>query len=524
MGDTTHGYVPRDYRRVCDQCGLLFNRSRLHRKGPWIFCDICDARGDRIREEEDAAIARQRPFRILPVPNAKPLTVDSPYEWEAEEAFIFDFIAMTSPSKLVGESPRADAAAWAATYMGDIIIEGERPEIWLSSARKCLDTNIAYLLSIQYGSITGPSVANSNPRYGGFLRSGVYTTSDVIQAGLAFLRAFQVTGEQEHLNGAKRCATFIRRAQCRDLQTPYTTYPSGGAAYHVGGVSASLAESNSLLSSQYNLADVSAAEFLVELGDELGMSATFGDAASTSFFTAATQATIETMIDEITAFGTTGAKDANASGEYVSGLDPERVRQYYTAASSNGSSGAGVWNVSTTTTGAIVASAIKGIFAVNGSEDSTVTATLAWLADFTANSSNATPSTNTQQRTYDTITGDYDPAVAPAVSLKVQSPFTESTGTLYDLAALGMLAPVLAETDPAVLRDSRSTLSPGQRFSVFDLSLRPLGPMGRAGLSLQPHSGGQTIDPETGQITPAPNTQDVTLAAAFGNIYRYVNP
>lgn len=516
MGDTTHAYSPRDYRRVCDQCGLLFNRSRLHRKGPWIFCDICDAPGDRIREEEDAAIARQRPFRILPVPNAKPLTVDSPYTWEAEEAQVFDLIALTAPSRFIGGAPDVLSAGAAAAYMADIIIEGARPVVWLSTARTVLDRCLKYLLSVQYGSATGVVSTLPNPRYGGFLEGSSFLSSRVIQAGIGFIRGYTATGTIEYLNGAKRCATFIRHAQCADLQNPYSTYPSAGTRYHVGGVATSLSNSTGLLSSQYLLSDVSAAKFIAYLGDAIGMDTTFGDSASTAFYSAATATTLTTMGDELVAFAETGAKSLSHSGDYVSGLSTTHAYDAYDAGRSDGSGGIADWTNVTTVSVASTTGALAGIFALNGVTDK-VTEMLAWLDAFTPNPVNATPSTNTEQQTLNGITGTYDPTLCPAVILQATAPFTEAAytvtgGSLYSLNRLGELAPILAETSPARLRNSRATLSPGQRFSTFDLSLRYLGPLGRAGLSLQPRSTATSVTP------------DVSLAAGFGNVYRFVNP
>jgi len=506
MGDTTTSYVPRDYRRVCDQCGLLFQRSRLHRKLHWVLCDICDQPGDRIREQEDAAIARQRPFRILPVPNAKPLSVDSPYDWQAEEAQVFDFVALTAPSDVPGGASDVPAAAAAAAYMAEIIIEGRRPAVWLSTARTVLDRCLAYLISVQYGG--GISATIDNTCYGGFLLSGTFPASYSIAAGRAFIKGYTATGDWSYLSGARRCATFVRHAQCRDLQTPYTTYPSAGTAYHVGGVSATVANATGLLSSRYNLTDVRAAEFLEEIGAAIGMDAMFGDAASTSYFTAATQATLETMISELVAFAVTGAKDANHDGDYITGLSTTQARNYYTAASSDGSSGAGVWDTPSSVFSSVIASALAGVYAVNGADD-TVTAILAWLAAFTSNAANRTPSTNTEAQTLAGITGTYDPAVCPASSLQAAAPFTEATGATYDLATLGLLAPILSVTDPTRFRSSRATVSAGERWSTFDLSLRYLGLSGLGGLSLQPLSPYQTF---------------VSAAATFGSVYRYVNP
>lgn len=508
MGDTTHGYVPRDFRRTCDQCGNLHNRSELHRKGPWIYCSDCDEPGDRIREELDAAIARQRPFRILPVPNAKPIS-DGPYDWIAEEAQIFDFILATAPSRNIGGAFSPSACAWAICYLCDIVTQNMRPPSWISSARTKAQSLYTILVALQYGAPLGPAATTQDPRYGGFNESGAQLASTTIAAGLAFVKAYSVLGQQDALPAANRCATWIRHAQCGDLQltTFHTVYPSGGSAYHVGGVASNVAISSPVQSGVYNLADVYAAVFLVALGGVGGTSATYGDSTSTAYFSAATSATLATMVSEIIAFAEVGPKDSAHSDANTPGLSTTAPKSTYSAYTSI-STGTGSWGSPSLVTGSAIAMATAACFAAS-STDATVTAVLSWLNAFTANPANATPTTNAPQQTLSALTGTYDPKVAPAAGLTAAAPFTETSGTEYDLAALGLLAPALAATNATQLRNARATLSPGQRFSTFDLGFRYLGPIGRAGLSLQPNSA------TAGIYTP-----DVIFASQFGAVYR----
>lgn len=512
MGDTTHGYVPRDFRRTCDQCGNLYNRSELHRKGPWIYCSDCDEPGDRIREELDAAIARQRPFRILPVPNAKPVA-DGPYDYQAEEAQIFDFILATAPSRNIGGAFSPAACAWAICYLCDIITQNTRPPSWISSARTKAQSLYTILVALQYGAPLGPAATAQDPRCGGFNEGGAQLAATTIAAGLAFTKAYAALGISDALSAANRCATWIRHAQCGDLQltTWHTVYPSGGSAYHVGGVASNVNISSPVQSGVYNLADTYAAVFLVALGAIVGTSTAYGDTASTSYFSAATSATLATMIAEIVAFAEVGPKDSAHSDANTPGLSTTAPKSSYSAYTSI-STGTGSWGSPTSVSGSAIASAVAAAYAANPA-DATVAAVIAWLNSFTANAANATPSTNLPQQTLNALTGTYTPTIAPAVGLTASAPFTETTGTEYDLAALGLLAPVLAATNATQLRGSRATLSPGQRFSTFDLGFRYLGPIGRAGLSLQPNSA-------TGGIY----TPDVTFAAQYGAVYRVVNP
>lgn len=505
---TTTTYSPRDYRRVCDECGVLWNRSQLHRKGPWIFCWDCDQPGDRIREQEDAAIARQRPFRILPVPNAKPQDYNNPYNWQLEEAQIFNFIAATPPPSLAS-SP--SASAWPAIYLAQLIQQATRPNVWLATARTSLRAYVDNLLAGQYGSPTGISVAATDPKYGGISNGSSCAAASSSVGGIAFLLAAATLGDTKYLAAADRCATFLRHAQCCDLLVSgWTVFPSGGPPYHLGGFSSVLAVSGNVYSTSYLLSDVIALWFLQLLIGVRGLTAVYGDATSTAFFSAATAAPLSQMLAELAVFVSTGVFDSTSGGVAVTGLSTTKPQATYVAAT-NGGGGAGAWTVSTTIASSAIASAVAGVFQAFGA-NAQVTSVLAWLASFGANPANATPAGNSPQQTLDGITGVYSPATAPATTLTGSAPFTDATGALYDLASLGLLAPVLNATNVAALRNSRAIVSPPQPFSINDAAGRYLGPLGRAGLSLQPHSS-------AGAATP-----NVLFAAQFGAVYRYAIP
>lgn len=487
-------------------------RSDLHRKGPWIFCWDCDAPGDRIREQEDAAIARQRPFRFLPVPNAKPQDYSNPYNWQAEEAQIFNLIASASPGNTPGAGPSVFAAGPAAAYMADVVTQGTRPAAWIATAKTSVVTNVAYLLTQQGGAPTGPIIAAADARYGGVKSSSsTYSAHATIGAGIAFVKAYVAIGTPDYLAAANRCATYLRRSQCGDVQaTKHTVFPLGGAPYHVGGIDASVADATGLQSGSFLIDDGWALVFFAALGAVVGLSATYGDAAATTAFTAATQATLSTMIVELASFLEAGPFDSAASGAKVSPLSTTAPKSTYAAFLSDGS-GSGSWGSPSTVTGIGIATALAGLFAVNGS-DGTVTGVLAWLAAIAPNPANATPAANSPQQTLSGITGTFSPATSPATSYVTAAPFTEATGALYDLGALGVLAPVLNSTNVAALKNSRSIVSPIEPFSVNDLAGKYLGTLGRAGLSLQPRS------------TATTTTLSVANAAQFGAVYRYAIP
>jgi len=423
---------------------------------------------------------------------------------------VFDLVLQTAPSRTPGGATSPLAAAWAIVYLCDVVSQGTRPAIWLSSARAKATSLYTTLANLQYGSTGGPAATVQDPRYGGFAEGVSQSAGTTIAAGLAFLKAYSVLGIADALSAANRCATWLRHAQCGDLQltTWHTVYPSGGSPYHVGGVSATVLASNGMQSGIYGIGDGYGLVFLKALGAVVGASAIYGDAVSTSYFSAATAAPLSTMISELAAFIETGPQDSAHAGANTPGLSVTAPKLAYTSFLSN-STGTGTWGASAPT-GSSIAQAVAGLYANNPS-DTLALAVVSWLNALTANAANATPSTNTPQQTLNALTGTYDPTIAPPTTRTSTAPFTEATGAEYDLAALGLLAPVLAVTNAAQLKASRKTLSAGQQYSTVDLALRYLGPIGRAGLSLQPNSS-----------TGGAYSPDVVLTAQFGAIYRWV--
>jgi hypothetical protein len=462
--------------------------------------------GERTQLELSEAIANTRPFEILPVPDPKPLNLYQPQDYTAWEAQIFNFVVSTAPATVNGGASDPNAAAWASIYLADIIAQNTRPTVWIATAQITLASLLTYLLAQQF------TTTASDSRYGGVAVSGVYTTRTTIAAGLAFIKGYSTLANPTYLSAAARVGTFLRRMQCGDLQSSaYTIYPSGGGAYHLGGLDAGPVSPSWLLSGTYGIYDVAALWFLEKLEAVLGSSATFGDASAVGNFSASTQATLATMISELTSFIVLGVKDSAHAGSLVTGLSTTAPADSYSAYL-NGGGGTGTWTAAATIPSLDIALAVRGIYETAG-VTAQVTAVLNWLAAFTANASNATPSTNSAQQTLNGITGTYDPTVAPANTLTTSAPFTEATGALYSFAALGVLSPVLAAASSTMKQSlvaSRDTLSNPQPFSTFFnfIGEKYLGPLGLAGLSLQPKTTATTSVP------------DVVRAAQAGEIYR----
>lgn len=502
---TDSGYERGNYLRVCDICGHRFHFKDLKPIGELKFACKDDAPG-LTATQISRFNAKARPLVVKPNKYAKDYIQVPTYQHAEGE--LFNHVLKVAPAELPDGDNSPEAAAWTALYMAKILLEERRPTIWECDARCKLAECSAYLLSLQYGSSTGPSATSDDPKYGGVLVGTVCDTTITIVAGIAFIYAYRATSVSSYLDAADRVATFLRHAQCGDLQvTAYTVYPSGTARYHVGGFARGYDTTVSYLLDSYDVCDVLGCWFLDLLGEERGTSTEYGDAAATSFFTAKTKASIATMLSELTAFAETGPKDTAASGAAVTGLSTTAPRETYVAAT-NGGSGTATWTSQTNVASRPLGMAIRGLYEAGGNT-AKVAAMMAWLAAFTANSANATPAALHPEAVLQGITGTYDPAVCPADNLKASAPFTESTGARYDWATFGLLAPVLiAQTTD--LRASKDALSKVRRYSTKDIGERYLGPIGVSGLDFQPWAN----------TTPLSGQRSVTAAAMVSLAYR----
>src|SRR6478735_9418922 len=129
MADTTYRYEPRNWRRVCDVCGMLRNISEMHKQDELWVCTY-DA-GERVRTELDRGNARQRPFQIKPVPYPKPQNNYYPNLLETDDAAVFNFLTQQISAQCryenVASGHAVDTAdgqgipglSWAARYLYD---------------------------------------------------------------------------------------------------------------------------------------------------------------------------------------------------------------------------------------------------------------------------------------------------------------------------------------------------------------------------------------------------------------------
>jgi hypothetical protein len=480
---TDSHYRPHDNIRVCDICGHRFHFSDLRPIGELRWACKDDSPG-LTAMQISRWNARARPLKVKPFKWAKGITQTPTYQ--IPEAAVFNSVATTA---FVAGSA-GPGIAWAAIYLGQTLQQGLRPAGWLTLAAVQLRNICDILLTGQFGDPTGPAVTATDPRYGGISNGTICSTQTTIPSGVAFILAYQTLGDAKYGVAADRCATFLRHVQCCDLLVSgYTTYPSGGGPYHIGGFASSVSSSTGVPGTSYLLADIIGLWFLTMLAAVRGQSAVYGDAASSASYSAPTAAPLSTMIAELGAFASVGAKDSSVNGNFVTGLSTTMPQATYFAAA-NGVGGAAAWTFTSTISSDSIAQAVLGVFQAFGL-NAQVTSIMNWLAAFTPNPANATP-VQPDSKTQLGITGTYDPTLCPATSLQASAPFTESTGTTYAWGSLGLLSPVLAAMSPG-LRTSKDTLSAPVRTSLTDYKFVYMGVNGISGLSLQPNLGTTSI-------------------------------
>jgi hypothetical protein len=494
---TDSGYERGNYLRVCDICGHRFHFRDLTPIGELRFACSDDATG-LTAMQISRFNARAKPLVVKPNRWAKDY-VQVPI-YQLAEAQIFNLVASVAPAEAKGGASSPMSAAWGAIYMADVLAQGKRPTQWDRTARTTLTTCLTYLLSVQVGSPSGllPSLASTDVRYGGVAGSGTFLNSEfstyvfrtdyTIAAGVAFIKAYGVTGNRDYLAAARRAATFLRHVQCGDkISAGYTVFPAGGGRYHSGGLAAQVQDNldSGVISANYNTADVGGLWFLRLLADVDGESAVFGGAAS-GMFTQATSATLATMMSELTEFASVGPRDSTQASAHVPALSATSAHEVYQAATHLGS-GTGAWVSASTISSDSHCLAILGLYIANGAT-AKVTEMLAWLQGFSSNAANRTPAGEPDYITIQGITGTYDPTVAPADYLTSASPFTEAVQGLYSWASLGLLSPILSTTAPTRFTASKDKLFVPRRFSLSDVSTLYLGPIGTSGLEYQPKS------------------------------------
>jgi hypothetical protein len=490
---TTTPWKRRDYKRACSICShtWMFSKMRAIGQGRWACPD--DAEG-LTAEQISRHNAHARALKVRPVKHPLPATHTDIYQ--LEEAQIFNFVTSVAPYNTQADKDNngtksAQAAARAAIYLADILLENTRPAVWLNAAQAALDIQLTYLLTLQYGSPTGPFDDDPTSKtYGGVKDGDDYLITNVTAlTGVAFLKSYQILGQMSHLDVAKRCATFIRHQQRAGYSTgspiPYASDQTlyADSAYVVPGVAAGVDIASTGILPDYYLSDQGAcAWFISLLSSIVGASTTFGE-TSTARFTGSTLATLAQMLADIVSFLTTGARDTTASGALVVGLSTTTPKLYYRASTLLFGTRS-FWSLA----GADAASILTDqwalcLFGLNaaGVLSAEVTALYNYLMAMTSNVANVQTSLS-KAGMLANLLGAYDPTVAPAVSV---TGTTESTGSVYSWSAAAWLAAIASVRTPAAFKRSKDILSVPRRISTTSYEVKYMGPLGRAGLSFQ---------------------------------------
>lgn len=251
-------YSPRDYRRTCDYCGVLWNRSKLQkREGPLFLCPDCDERWTALEKDRiDAGSAAQRVKRVIRV-EAQPRNEVGVYA--ETEGRMFNFLDTIAPNSTrnvtngtadAGSSMTVTAAGETIIYFYNLIQENKRNQHMLDRARARMAELADWLLEIQAvtaaTAFTGTqplAATTSDPWYGAFIWPAVEVvmdapypvtsftvySRDVATGLLALVRAYETLGDSSYLDGARAAASCLRVFQRSDLPTfVYGTTAVGG--------------------------------------------------------------------------------------------------------------------------------------------------------------------------------------------------------------------------------------------------------------------------------------------------------
>ncbi len=482
MGTTT-SYVPYDYRRVCDLCGNLFNRSRLHRKGQYTYCDA--HAGERISEQLDRANARQKPFRILPVPNAKPDDEKRPDTFEGEESLIFNLIdfaraggaryanvASGSPAPRANSNDVISVNAWACLYyygrLGQSYTAGH-VDVWRDQLLAHMRIAADALLDRQ--TLTGTRATNSF--WGGFLGAGctVYTTEDTMVSTLACVYAFRILGDIKYIAAARAGASFLRNCQAiGSCGVNFTSSDEAGTArLYTGAITRCVYDaagfySDHLFYPSGLIALLAWTELRITDGDQsIGATA----AIAGDFTTAPTRA-LSASINDLRGFWETGTYDT-VTRDVRTGLSSTTPAECFNAyprlKPEVGFYGTGSWqyqdgfsSTGTTITSLNFAKALWALYGADGAS-SQVTTISDWLAAFTANPDYATAAGTSAAALQREETGTYV-APTPTTLMLVRDPVTLAPVALngssrYDWGAFGLLSPLLSRRQASGFKEAR---------------------------------------------------------------------
>ena len=526
------GYRRKDPKRVCDICGVLmfFSELRYIGQNRWACTD--DAPG--LTAEQIARHnARVPPLIVRQVKHPRPATQTPTYL--ADEAMIFSLVRdqwdKRSTVSITGAgtiTTSADRAGRVGMYLAELIQEDERPAEWMSQARTTLRAIADFIITQQYGSLTGPSPAEATNSllYGMVQASGAASSGiDTTQAycGLALIRAYLILGDTKYLDAANSAAWFIRQAlqQCQAGVSSTST-----TAIYIGGFLPSMSAVKGR-SFGFNVTGAACLWFLAELRAVVGGSTVYGTATPGGDFVGSAAGSLDTMISEALAFYI-----GNKIPGFLSplGTGPQGPMSMLSMATPRSSYLAGVGYVPALNNGQYVivagnfALGMRGVFAAAGY--AAVADIYEWLISFTTNPALVPPAGISTFSLANSFYGTYDPNVALTLNLSYAdsagsptalcfagSPL--STSSDYDFTTAAILAPIRIASGRD-LSLTKATLAPARRLQAqnSDKSMLTVYPRLRGFMGLSGQMGG--LMTEAG-LTWA----STTSAALVGSVYRY---
>lgn len=495
MTTTSTKYVPFDPLRICDICGDLQRKSTMRRlRGGMWACPNEPQWRDAV--ELSAANARQKPFRILPVKDAKPENWSSPDSYEGDDGEILNFIArMVAAGTRYENVASGDLApltgnllqayGWSAQYLYGMIAENKRPLRMINLAKSSLTQIANTLLTRQVGTTLGASTTAAS---GAFLESGAsaYVTQDAASCGLALLYAYNVFGTASYLTAANLAASYLRNVQSiGKCAVFFTSSDSAGTArLYTGGVCSQVSTafggdpSERFYSNhQFYPGDLLTLQFwkllLTVNGDQ-----TVGTAGVPDGFVTSPAQLLSTSISEMRTFWTEGVRDS--AGETYTGLSSTTPREFfnaYPASKPNFTPGTGRWeffngdaSTGTDITAQNFAMALGSLYATEGASAQVVEVN-DWLRSFTSNPEFEIPANESPSQLARSVLGTFDATAAPSTLLTVRDAdnayaATKKNGSgLYDWGAFGLLAPLWGNRSLSSFVESRKLpLGRNQRF------------------------------------------------------------
>jgi hypothetical protein len=530
VGTIDTSYKPYDPLNLCSLCGDLARKTELRRLPGGLFgCNRPSCAGERTAVELDRANARQKPFRILPVPNARPERWNLPDSYEGDEGEILNFCERAVNGQCRYESVNGGTRAplagymlpafgWMGRYLFGMILENKRPLNMIEKATSLLTSIATLLMTRQVGFGLSPSSTRANSAfYGGFLETGSlqYVTEDTATCGMAMLCAYRVTSSLRYRDSARAAANYLRNVQAIGSNgTHFTSSDSAGTArLYTGGVASEVATAAGFYSDGlFYPGDLVTLEFWNVLLSTDGDQSIGATAAATGFDTTPEQL-LSTSITDMREFWLNGVRDSAL--ETYTGLSATTPREFfnaYPAVKPNfNTSGTGRWEYQDgdASTGTMVsaqnfAKAIASLYAYEGYSDQVSSVSL-WLRSFVSNASYETGANQSMSQLARATTGEFDATATISTLLLVRdssdsySSIKKNGSSLYDWGAFGMLSSIWGAKNASSFTQSRTfPLGRNQRFfdgtrsdgDHFDwITLR-----GLSGLSYQTAFFTDTID------------------------------